>query len=66
MKEKILEALNEIKLSQTGWEGREDIMTFNGNSIGMTISHNIEIDRWWPELKEKLAEFINNYLEQEK
>jgi len=57
-KQQVLEALNQIKLSQTGWENREDVMTFNGKPIGGTISPRREIDRWWPELKQELARFL--------
>jgi hypothetical protein len=56
LKEKIMKSLDEVKLSQSGWEGNEDIVIFNGKPIGMTISNrNLELGRWWPELKEHLA-----------
>ena len=50
------EILEDIRLNQTGWEGNADIVTFNQQPIGMTVSGNIEIDRWWPSLKKHLAE----------
>jgi hypothetical protein len=61
----ILAALNTIRLSQTGWEGSEDIMTFNGEPTGATILRNVEIGRWWPELKEKIAKYVAAFLTRE-
>jgi hypothetical protein len=52
----ILAKLDAIELRQTGCE---DIMTFNGTPIGMTVSKNIEIDRWWTDLKASLAHYLN-------
>lgn len=56
---RILEILNTIELKQTGWEGDEDIMTFNGEPIGATIRNTgLEIDRWWSSLKRYMAEYL--------
>ena len=55
----LLQILDEIKLSQCGWEGNEDVVTFNGEPIGATITkHRREFDRWWPDLKEHIAEYV--------
>ena len=60
----VLYLLDSIKLSQTGWEGSEDVMTFNGQPIGATVSNRgLEIDRWWPELKTTLAKQIAHHLD---
>ena len=58
----ILDALDTIKLSQTGWDDGEDIMTFNGKPIGATLTRHREIDRWWPGLKRELADFLAAFL----
>ena len=63
--ERIFNILSEIELNQTGWECGEDVMTFNGEPIGMTIDRHRQIDRWWPELKVRLAEYLAKRLEGE-
>jgi hypothetical protein len=56
---KIKQILDSAYISTTGWEGRESIMLFNDKPIGATIScRNLEIGRWWPDLKIHLAEYI--------
>lgn len=55
--------LDEIKLGQTCWEGNEDVMTFNGEPIGATISRHKQIDRWWPDLKRRLASYLSEHME---
>jgi hypothetical protein len=59
---KIKRILDSVSLGQCGWEAREDIMLFNDKPIGATISRNIEIGRWWPDLKIHIAEYIANEL----
>jgi hypothetical protein len=59
---KLKRIFDSIQLSQCGWKAGEDIMTFNGTPIGMTIHRNIAINRWWPDLKTHLAEHIANEL----
>lgn len=54
----IKKILDEIELNQCGWEGDEDIMTFNGQPIGATLGGSREIDKWWPELKTHIAAYI--------
>ena len=65
MKERIKVILDEIELNQAGWEVGEDIMTFNRVPIGMTIDRHRQIDRWWPELKERIAEYLAERLSEE-
>ena len=57
----ILDVLETIELRQVGWEGSEDIMTFNGEPIGATVSGRLEIDRWWPDLKRELARTLADH-----
>ena len=61
LKPHLARILDSVQLSQCGWEAGEDIMTFNGKPIGMTIPRNIAIDRWWPDLKAQLVDLL--YLE---
>jgi hypothetical protein len=58
--QEILDQLEKIQLRQVGWEGNEDVMTFNGEPIGATFSNRLEIDRWWPSLKRELAKFLSS------
>lgn len=62
---KIAEAIDKIKLYQTGWEGDEDIVCFNDEPIGGTISkrNRLEFDRWLPSFKQKLKELIQKTLD---
>jgi hypothetical protein len=60
---KIKRILDSTSLSQCGWEGHEDIVLFNDKPIGATISNrNLELGRWWPDLKIHIAEYIANEL----
>ncbi len=54
--------LDTIELNQVGWEGDEDIMTFNGTPIGATLSGHRETDRWWPDLKCHIAQYLADKL----
>ncbi len=58
MEEKILSILNEINLGQTGWEGNEDVMIFNGKPIGATFTVYLDFSRWWPAFKKELAHYL--------
>lgn len=56
---KIKHILDKTYLSTTGWEAHESIMLFNDQPVGATISsRNLEIGRWWPDLKKHLSEHI--------
>jgi hypothetical protein len=56
---KIKRILDSISLGQCGWEGHESIMLFNHRPIGATISNrNLELGRWWPDLKIHISEYI--------
>lgn len=56
---KLKAILNSAYVGQCGWSGRETIMTFNDAPIGATIScRDLEIGRWWPDLKNHLVEHI--------
>jgi hypothetical protein len=50
--------LDSVALGQCGWESGEDIMLFNHRPIGATIGRNIDIGRWWPDLKNNLVELL--------
>jgi hypothetical protein len=56
--QEILAKLDTVALSTAAWEEHEDIMTFNGKPIGMTVSGRLEIHRWWPALKREIAELL--------
>ena len=60
----IKQALDSITLSQVRWDGNEDVMTFNNKPIGMTVRNNLEIQRWWSELKEQIKNEIIKSIEQ--
>lgn len=50
-------------LSQMCWEDDEDIVELNGKPIGGTITkHDREFDRWYPEYKKEVKEFIETLL----
>ena len=53
--------LDTVALGQCGWEAGEDIMFFRSGHqrpIGATIGRNIDIGRWWPDLKNNLVELL--------
>jgi hypothetical protein len=45
-------------LREMPWEDDEHVMEFNGEPIGGTIRSGKEIDRWFPEFKKKVKDFI--------
>ena len=60
-------ALDAIDIGPMAWEGDEDIMTIEGQVVGMTVSRQFRHDweRWWTaEARQKLAEFISEYITQ--
>jgi hypothetical protein len=60
---KIKRILDETYLATDGWEAGKSIMIFNSKPIGATINcRDLEIGRWWPDLKAHLAEHIANEL----
>jgi hypothetical protein len=60
---KIKSILDSAFVGQCGWNGGTTVMTFNDQPIGATVScRNLEIGRWWPDLKAHLAEHIANEL----
>jgi len=61
----VKEAVEAIELKQEAWEANEDIVTFNGNPIGATISRYGRSDwkRWFPEFKELLSARLVRALE---
>ena len=49
----VIERLRNANLSQTGWEGDEDIVLLNGKPAGATITkHHREFDRWWESVRD--------------
>ena len=61
VRQKIFDIIDDIKLIQCGWELGEDIVLYNGEPIGMTITkHNREFDRWLSDFKRLLKHRIEN------
>ena len=66
-REQVISILDSLELRQTIWEADEDVMTVNGKPIGGTVSRrSLEIDRWWPALKEEIADAVANKKEAER
>jgi len=56
---KIKQALDKTYLATDGWEAGKSIMIFNNKPIGTTINcRDLEIGRWWPDLKAHISEHI--------
>lgn len=60
MKQRILDALNDLVLCREAWCKGEDVITVGGKPVGGSFSGNkvLWIEQWWPILKAEIAEHL--------